>query len=371
MVKYDNEEEQYEYWLACLTGIGNQKKRYLRERFGGAQALYYIEETKLAAERLFDDKELKELQRSRRNWRIAENYKRLCEEEIRFVPYYCGEYPQRLRVLPAMPYALFVKGKLPEEDRPAAAIVGARRCSAYGEQAALSFAGELAKYGITVVSGMARGIDGTAHRGALNAGGLTYAVLGCGADICYPRENKGLYKDILKTGGVLSEYPPGTQPLPMHFPARNRIISGLSDMVLVMEARERSGSLITADMALDQGRDVYALPGPVTSELSRGCHQLIKQGAGILLSPEDLLRDTGGWVNESEAFIGKNSMKNKIMLETTENLVYSKLDLYPKSKEKILEETGLGAAEVMKVLIALELKGYIHEISKNYYVRHK
>ena len=236
---------------------------------------------------------------------------------------------------------------------------------------ALSFGEELAKNGFIIVSGMAKGVDGIAHRGALNGGGLTYAVLGCGPDICYPRENKGLYRDILKKGGILSEYPPGTMPLPIHFPARNRIISGLSDIVLVIEARERSGSLITADMALEQGRDVYALPGPVTSELSRGCNCLIKQGAEVLLSPDELLRESGIWQRISKSDNSKNSLKNKIMLESTENLVYSKLDLYPKSKEKILQETGLGAAEVIRALVALELKGYIHEISKNYYVRHK
>lgn len=365
------EEDSYEYWLACLHGVGNQKKRYLRERWGGAAKLYNIEETRIRSEKILDDKEMEAFQKSRRNWKIKENYERFCEGDIRFIPYYSGEYPQKLKELPAMPYALFVKGRLPAADCPAAAIVGARRCSGYGEQMALSFGEELAKNGFIIVSGMAKGVDGIAHRGALNGGGLTYAVLGCGPDICYPRENKGLYRDILKKGGILSEYPPGTMPLPIHFPARNRIISGLSDIVLVIEARERSGSLITADMALEQGRDVYALPGPVTSELSRGCNCLIKQGAEVLLSPDELLRESGIWQRISKSDNSKNSLKNKIMLESTENLVYSKLDLYPKSKEKILEETGLGAAEVIKALVALELKGYIHEISKNYYVRHK
>lgn len=371
MAENKSVEEQYEYWLACLTGVGNQKKRYLRERWRGAEALYNIEETKIRAEQILDEKEMEAFQKSRRNWKITENYERFCEGDIHFVPYYCGEYPQKLKELPSMPYALFVRGRLPAEDYPSAAIVGARRCSMYGEQAALSFGERLAENGFIIVSGMAKGIDGTAHRGALNGGGLTYAVLGCGVDICYPRENKGLYRDILKEGGILSEYPPGTMPLPMHFPARNRIISGLADMVLVMEARERSGSLITADMALEQGRDVYALPGPVTSELSRGCHRLIKQGAEILISADELLEDRGIPVRISDNVICKKSHKNKIMLESKENLVYSKLDLYPKSKEKILEETGLDAVEIMRVLIALELKGYIHEISKNYYVRHK
>lgn len=364
-------EDMYEYWLACLTGVGNQKKRYLRERWQGAAALYYIEETKLLAEQILDGKELEVFRSSRKSWRLKENYERAGESDIRFVPYYSSQYPEKLKELPGMPYALFVKGRLPGEEEPLAAIVGARRCSAYGEQMALQIAERLAANGMSVISGMAKGIDGIAHRGALNGGGYTYAVLGCGVDICYPRENKGLYGDLLKKGGILSEYPPGTMPLPMHFPARNRIISGLSDIVLVLEAKERSGSLITADMALEQGRDVYALPGPVTSELSRGCLRLIQQGAGVLLSADEVLQDRGIRLQNKGDQIGKNSHKNKIKLERTENLVYSRLCLYPKSKEKLLEETGLGAAEIMKVLIALELKGYIQEISKNYYVRHK
>ena len=199
-------------------------------------------------------------------------------------------------------------------------------------------------------------------------GGQTFSVLGCGVDICYPREHIGLYRDILeKDGGILSEFIPGTSPIPVNFPKRNRIISGLSDVVLVMEAREKSGSLITADMALEQGRDVYALPGPVDSSLSRGCNQLIRQGAGILISPEILLEELDVWTGVERI----KTDKNKKVLESPENLVYSCLGLYPKNVDQLIEETKMSAKEVLELLVTLELEGYAREVSKNYYIKLK
>ena len=223
----------------------------------------------------------------------------------------------------------------------------------------------LAEQNIDIISGLARGVDGAGQRGALNAGGRSYGVLGSGADVCYPKENRGLYEDLQKRGGVLSELPPGTPPLPQHFPARNRIISALSDIVLVIEAKDRSGSLITADQALELGKEVYALPGPVDSSLSRGCNRLIKQGAGILLSPEDLLEELHICSRESI----KKKLKNKIMLETSEELVYSRLGFYPKSIGQLAEETHIEISKLINQLVTLEVKGYIQEISKNYYIK--
>ena len=224
---------------------------------------------------------------------------------------------------------------------------------------------------VLVAGGMALGIDGMAHRAALNVGGKTFAVLGGGADVCYPAAHKGLYKDLIKRGGILSEQPPGTPPVAWHFPARNRLISGLADVVLVMEAKEKSGSLITADMALEQGRDIYALPGMVTEPLSCGCNRLIRQGAGILLNEEDLLEELviKGLLKKKIAII--SDTKNKIKLETKENLVYSKLGLYPRGLDDLQRETGLTPQEVMGICVSLQLKGCIQERSKNYYVRAK
>ena len=252
------------------------------------------------------------------------------KKRIQFIPYFLKTYPEKLKYITDPPYALYVLGQLPDEKRKSAAIVGARNCTAYGEQMALQYGKILAEAGIQIISGMARGIDGAGQRGALNSSwakesGVTYAVLGCGVDVCYPRENIGLY----------------------------------------MEAKERSGSLITADLALEQGKDVYALPGPVNSVLSQGCHRLIKQGAGILITPEELMDE---W-NINPVEIGQKGNKSEKMLESPEFMVYSCLDLFPKGTDQLMKETGLSVTELMERLITLELNGYVKEVSRNYYIR--
>ena len=355
----------YEYWLAGIEGISDLKKCKLREAYGAGKAIYYIEETELKKLLFLNEKEVEVLKEAKKEKNLETKWKEAEEKRIRFIPYYEKEYPEKLRYITDPPYALYILGSLPDEEKKSAAIVGARNCTTYGEQMALQYGSHLAETGIQIVSGMARGIDGAGQRGALNGGGTTYAVLGCGVDICYPRENIGLYMDIQKKGGVISEFPPGTQPFARNFPRRNRIISALSDWILVMEAREKSGSLITADLALEQGKDVYALPGPVTSALSQGCHRLIRQGAGILITPEELMEEWN--IN-----LSKNRQKNgksEKMLETPELMVYSCLDLFPKGIDQLMKETGLSVSELMERLITLEMSGYAKEVSRNYYIR--
>ena len=216
------------------------------------------------------------------------------EEKILRISSKSAEYPEKLNNYPKMPEILFVKGRLPDRKKPSIAIVGARACSTYGRIQAFRYAKVLSSAGVQIISGMAYGIDAEAHKGALEGGTATYAVLAGGVDICYPAGNKALYERILREGGgIISEQPPGMRARNYFFPARNRIISGLADMVLIVEAREKSGSLITAQWALDQGKTVYAIPGPVNEELSIGCHKLIYDGAGIAYSPEILLRELG------------------------------------------------------------------------------
>ena len=169
-------------------------------------------------------------------------------------------------------------------------MIGARECSEYGIYVAKNFAKELGAHGIPVISGMARGIDSISQEAALQGGGRTYAVLGCGVDICYPKSSRRLYEQILERGGILSTFPPGTEPIKRLFPERNRIVSGLADVILVVEARQKSGTFITVDMALEQGREVYAIPGRLTDRLSDGCNLLLQQGALIAVSPKDLLQ---------------------------------------------------------------------------------
>lgn len=356
---------KYEYWFAQIPHLSDRKKYLLREYMGNGKSIFYIEETKLKKIKFLNEKEINTIIQAKKAVDLDALSSHLKEKSIRFISRFSEEFPKKLLEIPDPPYALYVKGRLPEEMKRGAAIVGARQCTAYGEKYALEYGEKLAQCGISIISGMAKGIDGLGHRGALMGNGDTYAVLGCGVDICYPREHIGLYTDILEQGGgIISEFSPGTPPVPHNFPKRNRIISGLSDMVLIMEAREKSGSLITADMALEQGRDVYALPGPVDSVLSRGCNQLIKQGAGILLTPEILLEELGF----SSFTAGTKIDKNKKMLETKENMVYSRLCPYPKNLSQLAGEIALPVSELLEQLVSLELKGYIKEISKNYYV---
>ncbi len=289
-------------------------------------------------------------------------------EEIRCIEKSSQEYPSKLKLYKGMPEKLYIKGNLPDFKRPSAAVVGARLCSTYGRIQAFRFARILAEAGVQIISGLASGIDAEGHKGAMEGRMPTWAVLGNGADICYPAGNKGLYSRIIREkGGIISEYPPGTLPRSYYFPARNRIIAGLSDMVLVVEAREKSGSLITAQCALEQGKPVFALPGPVNEELSRGCHQLIYDGAGIAYAPEVLLEELG--INYENTI--KSEGKKNLGLASDLNMVYSCLDLRPKSRDVLAQETGFSTEKTGRILVELELLGMVREISRHYYIKNQ
>ena len=356
---------KYEYWFANLK-LSCKRKLEIRQVIKTAEELYYIEETALK-QYVEDEKERTQILASIRDWRLDDEYRKLEQQQVRFVTMLNHEYPERLQHISSPPYALFIKGTLPKEDRKSVAIVGARECTPYGEMMAREFAKALARQGVQIISGMARGVDSAGQSGALEVGGESFGVLGCGVDICYPREKIELYMHLQEQGGIISEFPLGTKPLPQYFPARNRIISGLADTILVMEAKEKSGSLITADTALEQGKDVYALPGPINSRLSMGCNRLIRQGAGILLSPEELLVELGICrINEKE-----NDGQIKLILETGEELVYSCLGLQPQNLDCLFNVTKIPIPELLDILMRLQLRGVVKEISKNYYVRAK
>ena len=280
------EPKVYQYWFANLKGIGIVKTEALLTRFEHAKGVYEASERELLQVVQLREKEVKQILLSRQNWDLSMEWNKFKRRKIQFITKEMDSYPSRLRNIYRAPYALYVRGKLPTETGVTAAIVGARVCTEYGRKMAYELSERLAKAGVEVISGLANGIDTSGHSGALAAEGKTFAVLGCGVDICYPACNCEIYQKIWKTGGILSEYPPGVEPKAGLFPERNRIISGLSDLVVIMEAREKSGSLITADFAMEQGKDVYALPGRVTDTLSAGCNRLIRQGAGIILSVE-------------------------------------------------------------------------------------
>ena len=257
-------------------------------------------------------------------------YLNLLRNDIKWTHLNRKDYPYRLKNIGDPPLILFYKGKLPDDERPCVAIVGARECSLYGEKTASMFARELSSAGVQIISGMARGIDGISQRGSISVGGNTFGVLGCGVDVIYPEENKDLFADIIKDGGILSEFEPGTEPLRQYFPSRNRIISGLSDIVLVVEARKRSGTYITVTQALEQGREVFAVPGRITDALSDGCNNLIAAGAEIAVNSQTLIQDL---MNKGFKYInGSFDIKDKRreIVDTKEKCILSekgKIDL--------------------------------------------
>ena len=231
---------------------------------------------------------------------------------------------------------------------------------------AFRYAKALSVAGVQIISGMALGIDSEGHKGALEGKMPTFAVLGSGVDVCYPKSNRKLYERILwENGGIISECPLGSGPVSWHFPARNRIISALSDAVLVVEAKENSGSLITAGFALEQGKMVYAIPGAVTDELSRGCHKLIYDGAGIAYCPEIMLEELGISMEK----VTQNGEKNNLGLARDLNMVYSCLDLNPKAVSQLQDETGLPSGSLLKSLYYLTAKDLAREVWQNYYIR--
>jgi len=260
----------------------------------------------------------------------------------RFVARSSSEFPPLLRAIHDPPPGLFLRGGADPEllSRPAVAVVGARASSGYGASVARGLGRELAAAGLVVVSGLARGIDSEAHRGALEAGGTTLAVLGCGIDRDYPAAHAELARRIADAGLIVSEYAPGVEPAPWRFPARNRIVAGLCAATVVVEARERSGALITADLALEEGREVFAVPGEITSALSAGTNALLKLGAVPLTSAADVLHSFGIELEPEDAAEGSPL-----------------LDLLPATADELVRQTGLPAAEVAAALVELELGG--------------
>ena len=266
-------------------------------------------------------------------------------DQIRCIEKSDSEYPQIMKQYPSMPAKLYVKGRLPDSKRRTVAVIGARMCSPYGRMQAFRYAKALSVAGVQIISGMALGIDSEGHKGALEGKMPTFAVLGSGVDVCYPKSNRKLYERILwENGGI---------------------ISALSDAVLVVEAKENSGSLITAGFALEQGKMVYAIPGAVTDELSRGCHKLIYDGAGIAYCPEIMLEELGISMEK----VTQNGEKNNLGLARDLNMVYSCLDLRPKNPDYIVRKTGFSPAQVSNCLVELTLRGLIRESGRHYYVK--
>jgi len=273
-----------------------------------------------------------------------------------------------LKEIYSPPVGIYVKGILPDDDLDKVSVIGARRCSRYGAGLAYQTGKDLGRANVVVVSGMAKGIDTMAHKGTLDSGGLTIAVLGCGVDICYPSENRELMEVISNKGCLISEYPPGTEPSPHHFPNRNRIISGLSKVLVVVEAGKKSGTLITVDLALESGRSVFAFPGNVTSALSEGTNSLIKQGCYPITESNDILFELGITYNEDERQTFSKQVASKLSLEEKE--IYEQIiDKEPVLAETICRKLHKNIQEVQYILSLLEIAGYIRKIPQAGYIR--
>lgn len=356
--------EEYEQWICGIDGIGSRKLMKLQEKFQTPEAVYHASGEQLKKVAGITEKDAHNIVESRTTYNPVYWREKLAAYRMKCTTLFSCDYPAMCRQLYQPPKRLFYIGRLPDETCRVA-IVGARDCSLYGREVARNFAACLAANGVAVLSGMARGIDGWAHQGALEGGGKTYAVLGNSAEICYPCEHARLYRSILRRGGILSEYEPGTKARAGFFPMRNRIISALSHGVLVVEAKRKSGSLITADLALEQGKEVFVIPGRAGDVLSEGCNNLIKQGACLVTEPQEML-ECLGVISERKM---ENFINLNIDLETREKMVYDSLSFEPKHISLLTKEQKMGQTEVIRCLLSLMKKGMVREIGNQYYVK--
>lgn len=373
----------YAYWLCNIKGIGNATIRVLMKNADGAEDIYHMSETEIRM--CLSEGFSKAWEVDRKGAAICaakclnpvEEAERLKEKGIYFVSMEDNWFPDRLREIPDAPYGLYFIGRLPSGNAPSVAIVGARNCSSYGREQARLFADKCAAYGISVISGMARGIDGVAGKAAAERGTGSYAVLGCGVDVVYPYENKELYDLLKERGGIISENAPGTKPKANLFPRRNRLISGLADAVIVIEARRRSGTIITVDSALEQGRDIFALPGRVCDALSDGCNHLISQGAAIACSPDTVIEHFYGVSdNGTDLYEQKRKARNHRREELTgiETVLFDVLgygdimetDFLIKRIESIIGKT-IDAEEFTACMMSLQMRGLAQEIGFGHY----
>lgn len=376
-------ENEYAYFLYNIPGLGNKGIYSILDSGITCGDIFNMDEKSLSLlvkEKTSRIKPAKEIIERRKLWDFEKEAEKLKTQGISFISACSDEFPERLRHIPDPPFAIYVKGSLPNPEIPSVSIVGARMCSDYGRFMSREFGKGLALAGVQVISGMARGVDGISQKAAIEAGGSSFGILGCGVDICYPEENRDVYSRICMDGGLISEYHPGTEPKPNLFPMRNRIISALADIVLVVEARQKSGTQITVDQALEQGKEVLAVPGRVTDRLSDGCNFLISQGAGVALSVGDVLdrlwRGTNGkrtkdnntdepeektlekYRNNNEEDFGVEEQRS------IEDEIVDVVDIIPVSASSIMErlyekEITISVPELMGKLMDLTYKGLI------------
>jgi len=356
--------EDTKYWIGfnLVKGIGPVRLEKLLHYFGDIRTAWTARPYELEAAGLN-----KTLQTSmveiRDRISLEDQLKNIQAQGIHVITWGDANYPERLRQITQSPYILYIKGNLVPEDIWSVAIVGARRLSQYGRQITENIAYTLSRNGITIISGLARGVDGIAHQVALNAGGRTIAVLGSGLDVVYPPEHRDLAKRIPKKGALISDYPLTTPPDGSNFPPRNRIISGLARAIAVIEAGERSGALITATFAAEQGREVFAVPGKITAPLSKGTNLLIKQGAHPLLDPQDIL-DVLNMTMVADQKIIQRSLPS----DPKEALLYKVVGDEPLHVDEISSQVKMPIEEVTSTLALMELKGMVRKMFGMRYV---
>lgn len=367
-------EIEYWIWLSSLQGLGAVKARTLLQMYKHPRIIYDMSEQELKDTGILTDKNIKEILDNQKRDKVIQTYNLMVKHNIKMINIFDENYPNNLKQIYDPPIALYYIGRLDINDF-AIAIVGSRRTTNYGAHSAKKLSYDLAMRGIQIVSGLARGIDRIAHEGCLDAGGKTIAVLGCGLDNIYPPENTRLFETIIKSEGlVISEYPPGIPPLQHNFPARNRIISGISSGVLVVEAAKRSGSLITACYALEQGREVFAVPGNIDSAYSNGTNQLIKDGAKMVVNVQDILEEYqyGELITDNtkkkdliDAFPSRKGNTNFSIfkgLSTEEIRMVKIISNGIHHIDEIIERSNYSAKEVNNLLFMLEMKGVITQL---------
>jgi DNA processing protein len=358
--------------LTLIPGVGTLTQNRLWKTFSDISDLFSLGEKSL--ESLGISGEVRPIIRSRPYQAIAaEIYDWGCREGCRFLIRGGPGYPPLLEEIYDPPLVLYVRGRLDSLERPCVAIVGTRKPTIYGLQMAQGMASDLSSRGICIVSGLARGIDGTAHRGALEGNGGTMAILGCGIDVVYPREHHNLTQKIVDNGLLISEFPPGTSPSPQNFPIRNRIISGLALGTMIIEASEYSGSLITARLAMEQNREVFALPGNLTTPQSFGPNYLIKQGAKLVQSWRDVVEELPPELRQE--ILMREDVKTPAtselqLLSGEENSILGFLKMDEAIQfDKILVSSGLGISRLSDLLLNLEMGGWIRQLPGNMYVK--
>lgn len=374
MVTAEVTGQDHPFWAALhgAQGLTQKAFRLLIKEFGSARQTWEAPGDAIQKTGILNNEKLRLFLSYRGTCQPEREMEKLEKLGIAIITIHDPQYPEALKCLYDPPPALLVKGEILERDSISIAVVGCRKATHYGKQAAERLARELANAGFTVVSGMARGIDTTAHQATLAAGGRTLAVLGSGLDRAYPPENRKLMEEIASHGAVVSEFPLGTPPDPWNFPQRNRIISGLSLGTLVVEAGQRSGALITAAFALEQGKGVFAVPGPITSDRSLGPHSLIRDGARLVESVEDIIEEMRPEVQSSLTLqaLRRGERGAQLTLESLsreEEKILSLVKERLRPLEEIVEETGFSSHEVLSHLLFLEMKGLAKRLPGNLY----